>query len=74
VLSGNVLLPLMYYSFRSAGVYLWSLYAKQNGIEKLYELKLDFYRALLNRDAEEAQRLTHRIMGAAIDNLSIYGS
>ena len=74
VLSGNVLLPLMYYSFRSAGVYLWSLYAKQNGIEKLYELKLDFYRALFNRDVEEAQRLTHRIMDAAIDNLSLYGS
>jgi DNA-binding FadR family transcriptional regulator len=74
VLSGNVLLPLMYYSFRSAGVYLWSLYAKQNGIEKLYELKLDFYKALLNRDVDEAQSLTHRIMGAAIDNLSIYGS
>lgn len=74
VLSGNVLLPLMYYSFRSAGVYLWTLYAKRNGIEKLYELKLDFYKALLNRDAEEAQRLTHRIMDAAIDNLSLYGS
>ncbi len=74
VLSGNVLLPLMYYSFRSAGTYLWALYCRQNGVEKLYGLKIDFYRALLNRDAEEAQRLTRKIMDDAIENLSLYGS
>lgn len=74
ILSGNVLLPLMYYSFRSPGIYLWTLYCKRNGIAAMYELKLGFYRALLNRDVEEAMERTHAIMGDAIDNLSIYGA
>jgi len=74
IMSGNVLLPLMYYSFRSPGIYLWTLYCKRNGIAAMYELKLSFYRALLNRDVEEAMARTHAIMGDAIDNLSIYGA
>lgn len=74
ILSGNVLLPLMYYSFRSPGIYLWTLYCKRNGIQAMYELKLGFYQALLNRDTEEALRRIHLIMQDAIDNLSIYGA
>lgn len=74
VLSGNVLLPLMYYSFHAAGVYLWSMYCKTNSVAALYELKLGLYKALLNRDAESAIQQTHRIMDAAIDDLPIYGS
>jgi len=74
ILSGNVLLPLMYYSFRSPGIYLWTLYCKRNGIQAMYELKLGFYKALLNRDTEEALRRIHLIMQDAIDNLSIYGA
>lgn len=74
VLSGNVLLPLMYHSFRSAGLYLWSIYAKRCGINKLYELKLEFYKALLNRNVAEAESCVHAIMGQAIDNLSLYGN
>ena len=74
VLTGNVLLPLLYHSFRSAGLYLWALYAKRCGIDKLYELKLDFYKAILNRDTDEAVRLVHGIMDTAIENISIYGA
>ena len=74
VFSGNVLLPLMYYSFRPQGVYLWSLYCKTNGVRGLYEIKLRLYRALLNRDEAEALRETHLIMDAAIDNLALYGA
>lgn len=74
IMSGNVLLPLMYYSFRSPGIYLWTLYCKRNGIEAMYQLKLGFYRALLNRDTEAAFEKTHAIMRDAIDNLSIYGA
>ena len=72
--SGNFLLPLMYYSFRSPGIYLWTLYCKRNGIEAMYRLKLDFYKALLNRDVDAAIEKTHAIMQDAIDNLSIYGA
>ena len=74
ILSGNVLLPLMYYSFRSPGIYLWTLYCKRNGIQAMYELKLGFYRALLNRSTEEALQSIRFIMQNALDNLSIYGA
>ncbi len=74
VLTGNVLLPLLYHSFRSAGLYLWSLYARKCGINRLYELKLEFYKALLNRDTAQAERLIHGIMDTAIENISDYGA
>lgn len=74
VFSGNVLLPLMYYSFHPQGVYLWSIYCRNNSVMALYDIKLRLYQALLNRDAGEAQRQTHSIMEAAIDNLVVYGS
>ena len=73
VLSGNVLLPLMYYSFRPQSEYLWGLFCRDNGIQPLYEIKLSLYTALLNRDAAEAARQTEEVMGRAIDNLSVYG-
>lgn len=74
VLSGNVLLPLMYYSFHPESVYLWSLFCKHNGIEPLYKIKLDLYTALLNRDTESAEKQTNTIMAQAIENLSVYGA
>ena len=74
ILSGNVLLPLMYYSFRSPGIHLWMLYCKKNGIEALYRLKLELYQALLNREIDLALEKTHMIMRDAIDNLKLYGA
>lgn len=73
VLSGNVLMPLLYYSFREQGVYLWSLFCKNRGIKKLYEIKLNLYSALLNGDVNSVQKQTHEVMQAAIDELSLYG-
>ncbi|MEA4895467.1 MAG: FCD domain-containing protein [Oscillospiraceae bacterium] len=74
VLSGNVLLPLMYYSFRPESVYLWSRFCKYNGIQLLYKIKLNLYTALLNRDADSAEKQTDAIMAQAIKNLPIYVS
>lgn len=74
VLSGNVLMPLLYHSFRPQGVYLWALYCKRSGIEKLYEIKLRLYTALLNRDLESVYAQTHAIMDAAIGDLPFYGA
>lgn len=74
VLSGNVLMPLLYYSFHPQGVYLWSMYCKRSGIQKMYELKLGLYSALLNRDVDKAIEMTHFIMDRAIDELSFYGA
>lgn len=73
VLSDNVLLPLMYHSFRPESVYLWSL-CKHNGIQTLYRIKLDLYTALLNRDKESAEKQTDTVMARAIENLPIYVS
>ena len=58
VLSGNMLLPLLYHSFQPEMLYLWGLYGKYSGCRHLYENKLKLYRALLNRDLPEALRLT----------------
>lgn len=74
VLSGNVLMPLLYYSFHPQSVYLWSLYCKRNGIQKMYELKLGLYSALLNRDVEKAVEMTHFVMDRATEELSFYGA
>lgn len=74
ILSGNVLLPLIYYSFRSPGIHLWTLYCRKNGPKALYELKLGLYRALLNRDEEDALERTHGIMKSAIKDINLYGT
>lgn len=74
VLSGNVLMPLLYHSFHPQGVYLWALYCKRSGIERLYEIKLRLYMALLNRDREAVFEQTHAIMNAAIGDLPFYGA
>lgn len=74
VLSGNVLMPLLYHSFKPQGIYLWSLYCKRSGIQKMYELKLKLYSALLNRDVDKAIEMTHFIMDRAIEELSFYGA
>ncbi len=74
VLSGNVLMPLLYHSFHPQGVYLWALYCKRSGIERLYEIKLRLYTALLNRDLDSVYEQTHAIMDAAIGDLPFYGA
>ena len=73
VLSGNVLMPLLYNSFHPQGVYLWAMYCKRAGIESLYQIKLRLYTALLNRDLDSAMEQTHSIMNAAIGDLTFYG-
>ena len=74
VLSGNVLMPLMYYSFHPQSVHLWGLYCKRGGIAPLYEIKLRLYTALLNRDTGEAITQTHEVLSRAIAELSFYGA
>lgn len=74
VLSGNVLMPLLYHSFHPQGVYLWSMYCKRSGIQQLYQIKLRLYSALLNRDVDSALEQTRTIMQNAIKDLSFYGA
>lgn len=57
VVSGNVLLPLMYHSFKPQSVYLWVMSCKNIGTQIHYEHKKQMYRAIINRDKEEAERV-----------------
>ena len=72
VLSGNTLLPLMYYSFRPESVHLWSIFCKYKGVGAIYEIKQALYDALLARDVQTAQSQTDDIMERAITDLSVY--
>jgi len=54
VLSGNMLLPLLYHSFRPESIQLWQWYALHKGCRKMYEVKSELYQALLNRDKDTA--------------------
>lgn len=74
VMSGNVLLPLMYHSFRPESLYLWMISCKRKGPQGLYESKLRLYQALLNRDAEEAVALTKGSIDTAMSELPEYVS
>ena len=71
-LSGNMLLPLLYHSFRSESLYLWTISCKTGGKASLYEQKLKLYQALLNRDTEEALRLTSQSISTAMAELSSF--
>ena len=74
VISGNMLLPLMYYSLKPESLYLWTLDCKVHGKKQLYEQKLSLYRALLNRDKNEALRLTNLSIDLPMKELDIYVS
>lgn len=74
MLSGNVLMPLLYHSFRPQSVYLWTIDCKRSGIQKMYESKLALYTALLNGDAPTAVRLTHERITRAIEALPLFGA
>lgn len=74
VLSGNSLLPLLYYSFKPQGLYLWAMNCKRSGIAAMYETKLKLYRLLLEGDSEGAKAHTRRAIGKAVEELSFYGA
>ena len=71
-LSGNMLLPLLYHSFRSESLYLWTICGRKMGCRHLYETKLALYRALLNRDAPEAEKITDKSIRIAMEQLTAY--
>ena len=71
-LSGNMLLPLLYHSFRPESLYLWTISCRKDGKHRLVAGKQTLYRALLNRDRETALRLTQEIVEAPLSELSVY--
>ena len=67
VISGNMLLPLLYHSFKPESLYLWTLHCSTFGVRQFCERKRGLYRALLNRDLGEALRLTPGEYPACVD-------
>lgn len=74
VMSENAILPLLYYSFREQGKYLWSLYCKKNGTKKMYDLKLSLFTSMINGDLDSCVSQTRTVLQDAIDELSFYGA
>ena len=56
VLSGNMLLPLLYHSFKPESIHLWQFFAKHVGIREMFEIKRELYEALVMRNKEKAMR------------------
>lgn len=71
-LSGNMLLPLLYHSFKPESIYLWTISVKREGKKKMCKGKERLYQALLNRDVKEAVRLTRESIDAPLTELSAY--
>lgn len=71
-LSGNMLLPLLYHSFKPESLYLWTIFIKKDGKKKMCDAKMRLYQALLNKDAAEAVRLTQESILAPFTELSAY--
>ena len=71
-LSGNMLLPLLYHSFKPESLYLWTISVKKEGKKKMCDAKARLYQALLNRDAVQAVRLTQESIHAPMTELSAY--
>ncbi len=56
VRSKNMLLPMLYHSFQTTAISLWTIYCRhnENGCMRLYENKNRLYQAIVKRDIEEA--------------------
>lgn len=60
VLSGNMLLPLIYYSFREAVLMLWERFCILHGREKLYTNTENLWKLMEQRDIEGAIRWSEK--------------
>ena len=74
VLSGNVLLPLLYHSFKPQSIYLWNITSNLFSVEQTYEVKKKLYDALVARDKETALQITNQSVNYALSELTPYTS
>lgn len=66
VLSGNMLMPLVYYSFKEAVIILWERFCVLHGKEKLYANTDMLCQFIERRDIEGAVRWSERTLNDAI--------
>ena len=72
VLSGNVLLPLLYHSFKPQSIYLWNITSDLYSQEQTYNIKKELYNTLINRDKEKAVYLTNESVNRALAEINPY--
>ncbi|HON13421.1 MAG TPA: GntR family transcriptional regulator [Treponema sp.] len=73
VLSGNTLLPLIFYSFRTPVIMLWKRYIQLHGKDKLYENIRSIYEQVSQRNVTEAVRVFQEAVNQTISGgVSIY--
>lgn len=66
LLSGNTLLPLIYYSFRVPVLNLWERYGRKYGLEVVCGAVERLYRSIESRDVEAALRSIEQTVGDSI--------
>jgi DNA-binding FadR family transcriptional regulator len=57
MLSGNLLLPMLYHSCREESIYLWHWFVKFRGRQEMYDIKKELYEALVRRDVKTATQV-----------------
>ena len=67
ILSGNVLLPLVFQSFKVMVLSLWERYCLLYGIESLYQNTISLCRCIEERDAEKAVKCLTGYINETID-------
>ncbi|MEW6565456.1 MAG: GntR family transcriptional regulator [Spirochaetota bacterium] len=73
ILSGNTLLPLIFYSFRTPVIMLWKRYIQLHGKDKLYENIRSIYEQVSQRNVTEAVRVFQEAVNQTISGgVSIY--
>ena len=65
-MSGNSILPLIYYSFKSPVITLWTRFCRLYGIEALCRNTETLYDRICARDQEGAARWIDEYLGQAI--------
>ena len=66
IISGNTLLPLIFYSFKYPILNLWERFCRMHGNESLYQNTSELYRCIENRDLPKAIAGINDSLNAAI--------
>lgn len=72
VLSKNMLLPLLYHSFKPESLYLWKMSCRTLGGNQLIDVKLTLLEALIAKDLDKALSLTKNSIDIALKQISDY--
>jgi len=73
-ISGNMLLPLLYHSFKPESLYLWKMSCRRFGCDQLITVKTKLFEAILNKDLDKAIEITKNSVQSALKELSEYVS